>query len=348
MNGRKSLKDISWQVSEEEYRADKAYSYSTLAKFDREGFENLDKLFDKVESPSLLFGSMVDTLLTDGETEYEKRFFVADFPVVSDTIKDIIKELHDLYGEECMNLTNISDEKILFVTDLHKYQQNWLPKTRVKSILEKGEQYYDLLHLSKDKTLVTVQQNQDARDCVNLLKTSSATKWYFEDDNPFDNSIERLYQLKFKGEFEGIPVRCMADLIIIDHKNKLIIPCDLKTSYKPEYNFYKSFIEWKYFVQSQLYAEIIKQNIQKDDYFKDFTITNYRFIVISNNTRNPLVWEYPDTWCMTDMVYGSNNQVKCKNWRSILKELDYYLKNESKTPMGVKNHNNLLQWLNKM
>lgn len=211
MNGRKSLKDISWQVSEEEYRADKAYSYSTLAKFDREGFENLDKLFDKVESPSLLFGSMVDTLLTDGETEYEKRFFVADFPVVSDTIKDIIKELHNLYGEEYMNLTNISDEKILFVTDLHKYQQNWLPKTRVKSILEKGEQYYDLLHLSKDKTLVTVQQNQDARDCVNLLKTSSATKWYFEDDNPFDNSVERLYQLKFKGEFEGIPVRCMAD-----------------------------------------------------------------------------------------------------------------------------------------
>ena len=42
MIGKKSLKDIAWNVTEEEYRADHAYSYSTLAKFDREGFEKLD------------------------------------------------------------------------------------------------------------------------------------------------------------------------------------------------------------------------------------------------------------------------------------------------------------------
>ena len=43
----KSLEDISWKVTEEKYRADEALSYSTLARFDREGFNNLDKLFDK-------------------------------------------------------------------------------------------------------------------------------------------------------------------------------------------------------------------------------------------------------------------------------------------------------------
>ena len=44
---RKSLYDLSWQVSEEEYRADPAYSYSTIARFNREGFDNLDKWYDK-------------------------------------------------------------------------------------------------------------------------------------------------------------------------------------------------------------------------------------------------------------------------------------------------------------
>ena len=48
----KSLKDISWLVTEETYRADKALSYSTISKFKREGFEHLDTLFDKVESSS--------------------------------------------------------------------------------------------------------------------------------------------------------------------------------------------------------------------------------------------------------------------------------------------------------
>ena len=47
---RKSLYDLSWKVSEEEYRADPAYSYSTIARFNREGFDNLDKLYDKVEN----------------------------------------------------------------------------------------------------------------------------------------------------------------------------------------------------------------------------------------------------------------------------------------------------------
>ena len=61
----KSLKDISWLVTEETYRADKALSYSTISKFKREGFEHLDTLFDKVESPSLFLGSLVDCLTTD-------------------------------------------------------------------------------------------------------------------------------------------------------------------------------------------------------------------------------------------------------------------------------------------
>ena len=37
----KSLYDISWKVNEEEYRSDQAYSYSTIARFNREGFNVL-------------------------------------------------------------------------------------------------------------------------------------------------------------------------------------------------------------------------------------------------------------------------------------------------------------------
>ena len=63
----KSLYDISWKVDEPTYRADPALSYSTLARYEREGFNNLDKLFDRIETPSLVFGSCVDTLITGNE-----------------------------------------------------------------------------------------------------------------------------------------------------------------------------------------------------------------------------------------------------------------------------------------
>lgn len=35
-------------------------------------------------------------------------------------------------------------------------------------------------------------------------------------------------------------------LIIVDYENKVVIPIDLKTSSKPEWDFFKSFIDWRY------------------------------------------------------------------------------------------------------
>ena len=51
---------------------------------------------------------------------------------------------------------------------------------------------------------------QDVLNTVDSLKTSEATKWYFQEDNPFEN-IERLYKLKLKTTLNGINYRCMAD-----------------------------------------------------------------------------------------------------------------------------------------
>ena len=44
---RKSLKDISWQVTEEVYREDASLSYSTLATYERSGFNGLEQLYDR-------------------------------------------------------------------------------------------------------------------------------------------------------------------------------------------------------------------------------------------------------------------------------------------------------------
>ena len=342
---RKSLKDISWQVDEETYRADEAYSYSTIAKFHREGFEKLSSLYDKVDSPSLLFGSMVDTLLTDGQEAFDNRFMVAIFPELKDSeiavIKSIFTITNGLYTWD-----KVSNDTIIQAIDECKFQPNWRPETRLKVIKEKGEEYYNLMVVAKDKTLITPELYADAQACVDLLRTSDATKWYFADDNPFDDDIERLYQLKFKGEYEGIPLRSMMDLAVVDHKNKIIYPCDLKTSYKAEWNFYKSFVEWSYYHQANLYNYLLQETIKHDDYFKHFKIADYRFIVICNRTRQPLVWEWPYTKTSLDIKVG---EVELPNWRGVVKQLDYYLREEPPVPEGivVEDTNNIAKFIEK-
>lgn len=339
----KSLKDISWDVTEDQYRADLALSYSTLSRFNREGFDNLAHLFDKTESPSLLFGSVVDTLLTGTKEEFEERFFVADFPELPDKQREIVEGIfHAAKPGESWD--KVMDSVILEYLLANNYQPNWKVETRIKVIREAGREYYDLLTLADGKTVISQKLYQDALDCVETLRKSESTKWYFEADNPFNKNIERLYQLKFKGSYEGINLRCMADLIIVDHEKKIVYPCDLKTSFKPEWRFYESFMEWGYWIQAQLYWYLIRQAMDEDEYFKDFKLADYRFIVISNRTRKPLVWEFPQTQAITDLKLGEH---KLRNWRGIAKELNTYLTGDYEVPVDINMNliNNISKWL---
>ena len=332
----KSLKEISWQCTEEKYRKDPAISYSTLARFDREGFNNLGHLYDKVESPSLTFGSVVDTLITGTPEELEHRFLIADFPDIPDSQKKVVDFLFMRNSNKCSSIDRISQTEIIGVTELLAFQPNWKPETRARVIKENGKEYYELLLLAEGKTVITQNMYNDASACAEALKTSEATRMYFEPDNPFNNSVEHLYQLKFKGEYEGISVRCMMDLAIVLHDEKVIIPVDLKTSFKATWDFPKSFIEWKYYHQAGLYSYILEQNLKKDEYFKDFKIAPYRFIVISNNCRIPLVWEFDQTFSVADIKLGENSY---RNWRKVLPELHDYLENKPQVPHGINKDN---------
>ena len=332
---RKSLKDISWNVDENTYRSDSALSYSTLSKFERTGFSGLKNLFDKVETPSLTFGSAVDSIITGGEEEFNERFIVAKFPEIKDSIVPIVKELYNTFGDKHTHISEIPDSIVIDTAGKYNYQNNWKPETRARVIKESASEYYKLLYISQDKTIIDTNTYQDVLNCVDVLRNSEATKWYFQKDNPWDN-VERFYQLKFKHTYEGTDYRCMADLIIVKHNTKTIYPVDLKTSSKIEADFYKSFIDWNYSIQARLYWRIIRANLDKDPIYKEYKLADYRFIVVNRKTLVPLVWGFNMTQALGTLRYGLNQDILLRDPYDIGKELDYYLKNNPKVPIGIK------------
>lgn len=345
---RKSFASISWNVSEEEYRKDTALSYSTLARYEREGFNNLDKLFDRLETPSLTFGSAVDSIITGGQEEFDERFMVAEFPSTPDSIIKMVRSLFSQCGDSYRSLITIPDDIVIKETEFQNYQPNWKPETRVKVIKEKGADYYNLLFVAGNKTILDTQTYQDVCNAVNALKTSYSTKFYFAENNPFEPDIERFYQLKFKGKLNGIEYRNMADLIMVNHKEKLVKPVDLKTSSHTEWDFYKSFVDWRYDIQARLYWAIIRQNMDKDEYFKDFTLLDYDFIVVNRRTLVPLVWTCPFTKAEGTLKFGKNSQIEMRSPFEIGNELSSYLTSRPKVPTGINESgpNDLRKWLN--
>lgn len=328
----KTLDQISWLVTEKEYRQDPALSYSTLAKYERTGFNELPHLFDHVSTPSLLLGSCVDTLVTGSMEEFNELFFVADFPSLGDKEKMIADTLFNQYFSIYQDFVSIPFNIVLDAASAVSFQGNWKEETKVKVLRERCSEYYRLLGLAQGKTVVSAQMYADAMNMVRALKTSYATSGYFAENVP-GSTVQRYYQLKFKHMFDGVPYRNMADLIIVDYEDKTIQPIDLKTSFHAEWDFQESFVQWKYMIQAFLYHSIIRACMDEDEYFKDFKLDDYRFIVVNKNTLTPLIWKFPYTTCKEDLVDDNGNVYR--NPFTIGKELYQYLLNKPQVPDGI-------------
>lgn len=343
----KSLYDLSEKITEQEYRDIPAYSYSILSKFNREGFDCLSTLYDKIDTPSITFGSVVDTLLTEGSASFDTKFIVSNNISVSSTIEQIVYSLFNKYSTIYSKLEDIPDEIISEEGILAEYYvDSKYNSSRVKKIRNEGSELYNFLYLAKDKKIISETCYRDALKCVDALKKDPIISHYFE-DSQFNTTIEKFYQLKFKGEYDGIPLKMMADLIIVNHEDKVIIPCDLKTTSKKEWKFYESFVKYGYWIQAQLYWYILNSIISKDDFYKDYTLLDFRFIVINRESLSPLVWIYSGTTNTETSIFGKNKEYTLTNWRSILKDLVYYQENPSDFPIGIKKVNDIVEWLDK-
>lgn len=332
MNIPKELKDISWQVSEKKYRADPALSYSTLAKYEREGFNKLDHLFDHISTQSLLEGSMVDCLITGSQDEFDELYYVADYPSIGDKEKQIVLTLYDRLHTIYAQFSSIPYEEILSILCEFDWQKNWRDSTRVKVFSERVGSFYNLIIQADNKTVVDSNTYDRILKMVQTLKTSPTTQGYFADNDPM-SSVKRYYQLKFRAKFESVCYRCMADLIIVDYEEKKVYPIDLKTSGHKEWDFQDSFKQWSYMIQARLYWRILKANMSNDPYFKDFTLEDYRFIVINKESLTPLVWEFSLTRAKGTLIDKEGKEYR--DPFEIGKELQSYLNFRPKVPVGI-------------
>ena len=335
MTIQKELSQISEAWSEAEYRARPELSQSTLGTYEKLGYNGLDRLFDKKESPSLTFGSCVDSILTGGMEEFNDRFSVIDLNVTEGGMNVVAKLI-------AMNLPfqSFNDIPEQIVSNAAKevgfWQADKWDKKRYSEVLKTGNiaEYYNA-SFNSDKDIISTTTYEDVLRSVQALKESPATCGCFADDDIF-SPIRRYYQLKFKHSHNNVGYRGMMDLVIVDYEKKIIYPYDLKTSSHCEWDFEESFLQWGYNWQARLYWRILRANLDKDSYFKDFELKDFKFIVVNRKTLTPLVWEFPLT-----QAYGTLIDEKGNEYRDpyvIGEELQSYLNCKPPVPFGIEAH----------
>lgn len=321
---KKSLALLSLPITEVEYRQHEGYSYSGISAFHREGPKSLIDVTKK-DSAALRRGSLIDTLLTE-PNELDKRFLIADLPSISDADRKVVEAIHMSYPT--LSLNDVVDKYQQGVLDLlkaHNYYNHYKDATKLNKIRELAE-FHALLVVARNRTIISQDNYNKALKAVETLQSHPTISKYIIGD-PFNDNVELIAQPKFatkldiatkEGVVRHIPVRCMFDFILVLHDRKLIIPIDLKTTGKPEESFSYSFLDWMYYVQVGLYTEILQKLITNDDYFKDFKIAEFCFIVINEDILNPILWRVPKN--INEVLYRNG----CPDYHDLLLDMEWH------------------------
>lgn len=324
------FKDLCWNVDECSYRKDASYSYSILSKYLKLGFEGLSQLRKSEETQALIEGSIVDCLMTDADN-FDNIFYIAKHKCPDSLIPivEILLSTGQYYD-------TIPESSILTVAK--NWQSNYKDETKLKKLKDTISEYYNARLEHPNHMCITQEMFDSCMASVMALKNSKATSEYFTSST---EDREVLYQCKFKGRYNKIPIRCMADIIIVDYKAKTIQISDLKTSSRPEYSFYDSFVKWNYDIQARLYTALISSIIANSE-FKEFTILPFQFIVVNKNTLNPCIWIYDKCFEKGNIVINTTTLV---DWRNILTELNDYESSNTTVPKGIKDINILSEFI---
>lgn len=341
----KLLSTLSMNISEEEYRDIPALDYSLISRYTNTGFNGLETIFDKIESPSLTFGSLVDCILTAPNEVYNK-FYISEISEPPEKVKKAVEYLYNNTDKEWLG--EIDADTVLNALDMVEYQGNWKDDKRIITFLDKGKEWFRFLVVTSGKTIVTTEVYNKALNVVNAFKSSKATKFYFEPNVEFAD-IQRFYQLKFKTTLEDdIEYKGMMDLILVDYYKKEITICDIKTTSGKEWDFWKSFIKYNLDQQARLYYRILLNIIKNDELFKDFKIVGFKFIVANVDNPQPLVWDWSAYMSGGNLKFGID--IELKDPEIMGKELKHYLEDKPKVPdnINLEGENSIKDFLNEM
>lgn len=294
-------------LKREEYRGYSAIHYSLLSKLSYSPSSVLSE--EKDFSDGILFGDILDILLTQGEEEFEKKYILNSIKRPTGQLGDFIDEYFKLGSFEIA------------------YQNVGIKRDSIQKMIERfeedGKEYYDLLLEIKNtgKTLISYDFYMKVKATAENLKNHTFTKKYFDKNSKY----KILFQVPLLFKVDDIECKCLLDLLIIDDENKKIYPLDLKSTGDYVNNFKSNFIKWNYYLQASFYTEGVIQN------YPDYSVDNFKFIVISSLEINkPLIYKCSDN----DLLCGKKGgkllpfNKKIKGYEELIRDYKWHIEND--------------------
>lgn len=285
--------------TEKEYRAVDMDSSSSLKEFslDRRKYHKKyikgEKVEDEEQSKAAIVGQVVETLLFEKEN-FDNKFYMSS---LAKAPTGLMLEFVEALYKHSRNATNKEGEITKDFSEIVEaaYKDSGF-KIKLEAVLGKftgsdAEIYYKEIRQIRAKGLVVVTTDDitNAEKTVEELRTNFVTSHIIGLVN--SDRYTRYIQYQIEGyDIDGLPLKSMMDLVIIDHKEKTIQVYDLKCVWSVEGFFEDYYLYRRAYIQAYLYKEACKE-LKIRENLEYYTVLDPKFIVCDSiNYFNPLIY----------------------------------------------------------
>jgi hypothetical protein len=275
---------IDKQKEEKFYAKDFYFSYSSINKlmFSPSLFYKEYILKDREvrTDKHLVEGKLVHCLLLEPEN-LEKKFKIVPGKTPTDSVRKVLHIISERFTAE--KLADVPDSVVTDVLkEVNLYQSLKTDEARINKVKIDDYDIYWKFILNKNVDVIDQDTLARCADHVNTLKENKKVKELFEDNkSDFElNSEERFIEkyLKCNLKNHNFGLHGYIDYYKVDHENKTITICDLKTTGKSIADFPETVEYYKYYIQAAIYYKLVYENL--DEKIKDNYEILFKFVVI--------------------------------------------------------------------
>ncbi len=260
------------------------------------------------ESPEhMLRGSMVDCIFTEGMDVYNQQYHVGTMATKpSPAIMSIIHKTLALIKETRTSTDpdnpepeipfGILDQEnyhpfILQSAREHGYQANYRDPALITAVIREGAEYWNELVVANGRTVVSLEEHNNAIAISKsiLNNYSVRTHIYLNDQMRIEttNDTNIYFQLPIYTNIDGVDVKGLLDLVVVDHRRGKIFLADNKVIYDTTRNFHYLMRKRGLDFQVAFYNYLLKKALPRElGDIARYRIETPKFIVASSQYAN--------------------------------------------------------------
>lgn len=281
LNSRR-MKVCLMDITEAEYRAHPAVSYSRLSDVEKVGMAALDgsPKEDISKLRGVVLGSIVDEVISNKLDKLPQHIKTAEKIPGTGTITDLaIDCILDKLNLKKFDAISEADLKEFLIDN--NLMRNGMTNANFLKKMYNYEEYIDKRIKHKDNPNAIFVNKFDLQIIKMAIKRLRKLRLFRSDFE--DNVVETLsYQSKFLAEINGVKIKCMLDALFIDHLLKTIEPIDIKTGVLdvPDESafFHGAYLTYNYYIQAGLYRKIIEEYFMHIEQYRNYTVLPFKFV----------------------------------------------------------------------